>query len=209
MFGRLKAKARERSEKLKKVAFQLDMDFIPIDEYGFVSMLKDFRLFKYGHSKKITNMMYKRDVWNQLDVRLFDYRFVIQAGNTPVHHRQSVIFIQSKLLNLPEFLLKPETFFHWVAAKLGMEDIDFEAFPEFSNQYHLTGRDEELIRHQFNKDVLQFFTIEKDWRLEGVNYYLIFYKRRHLFSPEEIKSFYQKGMQLYQMLREQSKEEPK
>ena len=49
-------------------------------------------------------------------------------------------------------------------------------------------------------EVLKYFSVEKNWSLEGVNYYLIFYQKRKLIPPHQIRHFYQKGMEIYKML---------
>ena len=102
--------------------------------------------------------------------------------------------------------MKPENFFHKIGAWLGIEDIDFDAFPEFSNQYYLKGKDKEAVRDMMDNRVLHFFTVNKDWYLEGVNYYMIFYKDEQLLSSGQIYKFFNKGMELYRMLSAQNDE---
>lgn len=178
----------------------MDLAYESEDEWGLHTMLKDFKLFSRGRRRRITNMMYKQDGMLQLDVRIFDYRYTIRANNTARVFKQTVFFVQSKKLALPQFLMKPETFFHKIGAWLGMEDINFERYPKFSSQYLLRGDDEDYIRATFREEVLQFFTIEKNWSMEGLNYYLILYRKNHLLLPSQIIDFYRKGMQLHQFL---------
>ncbi len=194
----------ERIENLKKIAYQLEMEFVEKDEYGLIALLRDFALFRRGHSKRIYNIIEKKDDWNQLNLRIFDYKFTVGSGKNSRTLRQTVFFMQSKKLGLPEFLMKPEHFFNKVGNYLGLQqDIDFENFPDFSDQYLLKGEDEEMVRYIMSNDLLQFFTIEKDWALEGINYYLIFYKRNSILSPEGIQELYEKGMYVYDLLSEE------
>jgi len=51
-----------------------------------------------------------------------------------------------------------------------------------------------------NEDVLHFFTIEKEWSLEGLNYFLIFYKADYLMAEEELVDFYHKGNEIVNLL---------
>ncbi len=81
-----------------------------------------------------------------------------------------------------------------------MQDIDFEQYPLFSSQYLLRGDDEEYIRASFPEKALQFFTIEKNWTLEGLNYYLVLYRKNHLMLPSQVLDFYRKGMHLHHIL---------
>ncbi|MCO6480532.1 MAG: hypothetical protein J5I94_28070 [Phaeodactylibacter sp.] len=189
-----------RSAQLKNIAYQLGMEYKAEDEWGLHTMLKDFRLFSRGHHRRITNMLYRRDGMLQLDVRIFDYRYTISTGKSSRDFKQTVFYVQSKKLGLPQFLMKPERFFHKIGAWLGLEDIDFERYPKFSSQYLLKGDDEDYIRASFKEEVLQFFTIEKDWSMEGLNYYLVLYRKNRLLLPSQIVDFYRKGMQVHQLL---------
>jgi hypothetical protein len=108
------------------------------------------------------------------------------------------------LLALPEMLLKPENFFHKIGAWLGLQqDIDFEEHPEFSDRFLLQGEDEHRIRNIMQDRVRKFFVIEKDWCMESVGFFLIFYKERSLASPDYIKALYKKGMTLYNYFKEE------
>ncbi|MEM1319743.1 MAG: hypothetical protein AAGG75_05765 [Bacteroidota bacterium] len=199
---------RERISNLKKVAYELDLNFTASDEYGLIALLRDFALFRRGHSKKIYNILHQKDEWHQSKLHLFDYKYVIGGGNNTRVLRQTVFFLQSKQLGLPQFLMKPEHFFHRIGNYLGWkQDIDFAEFPEFSKQYLLQGEDEEMVRYVMTNDMLNFFTVEKDWSLEGINYFLIFYAHNRLLSPKAIIDFYNKGMYLFDLLRQEPSDE--
>ena len=185
---------------MEQAAFEMGMEFREKDEWGLINLLKAFKLFREGHSGRITNMMKRVDGMLEMDCRIFDYRYVRGYGKYRRVRKQTVFFMHSKELGLPEFFMKPETFFHKVGEWLGMEDIDFVEFPEFSDQYRLKGDNEDFIRHTMNEKVLHFFTVEKDWNLEGVNYYLIFYRKSHLMPPGRIRLFYHKGLEIVKLL---------
>lgn len=190
-----------RTFLLEKAAFDLGLSFTPKDEWGLLRLLLDFQLFSRGHSKRISNILRKEDDWLHMDASVFDYRYTISAGNSHRIFKQSVFFMHSKNLALPQFLMKPEGFFHKIGQWLGLqEDIDFEEFSAFSDQYFLKGQDEAFVRSSMNAETLRFFTIEKNWNLEGVNYFLIFYRKNKLLPPDQIKDFYQKGMKICELL---------
>jgi hypothetical protein len=100
--------------------------------------------------------------------------------------------------------MQPENFFHKIGQKFGLQDIDFEEYPTFSNQYLLRGQDESLIRSTMSKDMLHFFTLEKYWSLEGMNYYFIFYKRNKILPIDQIQKLHKKGLQVFEMLQDAS-----
>lgn len=193
--------SKKRTQALEQVAFDLEMPFSPKDEWGSYELLRDFKLFQVGSRKGITNMMRKQDTMLEMDVSIFDFQYTISTGKTSHTYRQTVFFMQSKKLGLPHFWMKPENFTHRIGQWLNLsKDIDFIEYPTFSDQYWLKGKDEDYIRATMNDKVLKFFTIEKDWSLEGCNYYLIFYKNYQLLPPDTIKEFYRKGMKICEML---------
>lgn len=193
-------KNKKRKEAMTKVAARLGMSYTTKDEYGTKTLLGDFKLFQSGVSKSITHFLHKKEEEQDIDTYIFDYRYVVNTGNSAIPFTQTVFFIQSKELDLPLFFMRPENFLQRIGTYLGMQDIDFESHPEFSGQYLLQGEEESLIRKKLDGDFRSFFTIEKDWNLEGLNYFLIFYRRNKILPPEEIFNFYSKGKEIYRLL---------
>jgi hypothetical protein len=196
--------SKKRTEDLSRIAFDMKIAFQEKDHWNLHTLLEDFKLFRYGGRKEIKNLMYHSDPMMNSEVYIFDYRFVISTGKSSKAYNQTVFFVHSKKLGLPFFRMRPENFFHKIGSWLGIDDIDFEEYPEFSKQYYLKSDDEDYIRYMMNDEILKFFSIEKKWFLEGINYYLIFYRRDKLMNPGQIKKFYQKGMHLFELFRDQS-----
>lgn len=193
--------AGRRSQEFAEIAYRIGVDFSPEDDWGLINLLSDFKLFRRGIRKSITNVLRSQDGLLQTDLRIFDYQYTISTGKTSKRFRQTVFFADSRQLGLPEFRMKPEHFLHKIGALLGFDDINFEAFPEFSRQYYLKSSDEQYLRATMHDGILRFFSVEKGWRVEGVNYYLIFYKKDVLLPPQEIKQFYDKGLHVFELFR--------
>lgn len=191
-----------RSDQFAEIAYRMGVDFSPEDDWGLINLLGDFKLFRRGFRKKITNVFRSRDDLLETDLRIFDYQYTISTGKSSRRFRQTVFFADSRKLGLPEFRMKPEHFMHKIGALLGFEDINFEAFPQFSRQYYLKSSDEQYLRASMHDGILRFFSVEKGWRVEGVNYYLIFYRKDHLFEPKEIRKFYEKGTQVFELFKQ-------
>ena len=191
-----------RSVEMKAMASNLDMEYTAKDEWGVLNLLTDFRLFRRGYAKRVKNILVSKDEEFDSIFRIFDYHFVVGAGNSTRRLRQTVFFIDSKQLGLPHFWMKPEHFLHKIGEKFGMQDIDFEAYPTFSNQYLLKGNDESFIRSVIDEEILHFFTFEKNWSLEGINYFMVFYKWNKLLTPKEIQELHRKGMQIFDMFKD-------
>jgi hypothetical protein len=192
-----------RREQMRQTAHTLKMKFTEADEYGMIALLRDFHLFKKGGNKTITNLLTHTSDLMEDKVNIFDYKYVVSTGKSSHTFKQTVFFINSKRLAMPELLMKPEHFFHRLGNWLGLQqDIDFEEHPAFSENYLLQGEDEPHVRRTMDKEgIIRLFTIEKEWSLESVGYYLIFYQRERLIPPQEIKHLYERGMMLFNEFR--------
>lgn len=192
-----------RKDSMMQTAGALKMQYQERDEWGFINQLKDFKLFNKGGRRRIKHQLIDKDNVSETEKRIFDYHYTISTGKSSRKFRQTVFFIQSPHLGLPHFFMRPEHFFHQVGEWLGYKDIDFEAYPTFSKNYFLTGQDEEFIRANMNDKVLNFFTLNQGWHLEGVNYYMILYKKNKIFTPQQIQDLFKKGDFLFEKLRDQ------
>jgi hypothetical protein len=190
-----------RSSHLRKIAYKLGLEYQQEDDYDLTTQLSDFRLFRKGSRKRVSNILRRQDGLMEFDIRIFDYRYLSWNGNKMQQQTQTVFYLQSTQLGLPELWMQPETILHKIGELLGMGDIDFVRFPKFSGNYRLTGEDETFIRHHFSDEVLNYFTLEKGWSLEGVGYFMILYKKGRIMSPEAIEDFYQRGMKVFELLK--------
>lgn len=189
---------RYRRSELSQLAHELGMSYSEGDEYDLPGQLRDFRLFRRGRRRQVRHLLHRQDGMMDYDLKIMDYSYVRGKRKRPID--QTVFFLRSNAMVLPEFWMRPESLLHKVGELLGREDIDFERFPKFSGRYRLTGDDEVFIRHHFNEELLHFFSVERGWYLEGVGYYLLFYKKGKLLGSKKIKELYSKGMQVYKLL---------
>lgn len=191
-----------RHRDMTALARKLDFSFHETDDFGLLAQLQDFRLFKDGRDKKVERIMRRQDGLMEFDISIFDYSWRRWGGSGNADKRvyQTVFFLQSAQLGLPELWLKPETLKHKFGELLGFTDIDFVRFPRFSGQYRLTGGDEEYIRHHFTDEVLNYFTINKGWSMEGLGFYLLFYRRGTLIPTDQIEAFYRRGQEIYGLM---------
>lgn len=190
-----------RTQQLASIAYQLKLDFYPEDQWGLIGLLEDFKLFNKGIRKKITNVMRSRDDMLESDLRIFDYTYTISTGKSSRRFRQTVFFMDSRKLGLPDFRMRPEQFIHKIGALIGFEDIDFEEHPDFSRKYYLKSSDEYYLRASLKEGFFKFFSVETGWFVEGLNYYLIFYRKDTLFPPTKIQNFYRKGMEVFDLFK--------
>lgn len=197
-FDRFKSR---RPEDIRLAGQKIGFQYQEHGDKGLVRQLSDFKLFKIGGRKRAKNLLTKNDLSEDLKINLFDYHYTVSTGQSSHTYRQTVLFLQSKNLGLPQFYLKPEHLFNRIGAWFGIKDINFDYDPEFSRLYYLKGPDEELIRQTFSDQVLQFFRKEKNLNVEGLNYFLIMYTHKKLLSPDQIKAFFTRGMEMYRILK--------
>ncbi len=165
------------------------------------ALLRDFELFQKGSRRRITNIMSKTTELMEEKINIFDYQYTIKSKKSSTTFYQTVFFLQSKELGLPEMLIYPERFFHKIGSWLRLQqDIDFEQWPEFSDKFLVQG-EAWRVRRLMNEEITKFFLMDWHWCLESLGYYLILYRKRALAEPSSIKLLYQKGMSLLENLK--------
>jgi hypothetical protein len=202
-------KPSPRSLDLHRLATELGMAYSHKDEFHDIRLLRYFRLYKNTSASRRMEDILSRS-YGLLDskVMVFDLHWTVSNGKTTQRFVQTTFFMQSKLLKLPAFYLRPETFVQRIGAWLGMQDIDFEAYPQFSASNLLQGPDEEAIRSQLvSPEFAGVFQINKDWYLEGMGYYFLLYRYKKKLPVHEIKGLLSKGAQLFHIIRSKSYQE--
>lgn len=197
-------KSEQRKARFQTLCFNFEKDFLDKDEYGVKAFLKTFHL--YHRNGKISNLCMSKSTDTNAGYYLFDYQYVVAAGNHVKRYKQTVFFVHDREMFLPEFLLKPEHVGHKIAAYFGWEDIDFAHQPHFSNTYHLSGDDETWIRDNFTDPVLSYFSKTSGWHVEAANHFLIFYAFNSLIPENILFDFYKMGKHVYALFKESQKE---
>jgi len=186
---------KKRTEQFALISAELKLNFFPKGSASLFERLKPFHLFSKGWSRKIKNLM--EGEANKVELAIFDYQYTTHGGQHPQTHRQSLLFIRSPKLNLPDFSLRPENVFHKIGSAFGDKDIDFETHPIFSKSYLLRGDNEAAIRGLFNNELLNFIQSQQKISIEGSSDQLIFYRHKNRVKPEEVESFMEEGFQVF------------
>lgn len=197
-----------RTKALEALAADLKLSFEFKDPFGLIEQLKAFDLFRRERKArifrngKITNVM--RGMVEDTEVYLFDYTYVVSNGKSSRQVRQTVFFANNRNWYLPNFRLKPETWWHKVLGALGAKtDINFSENPEFSEKYWLTGELEQLVRQQFGPELQAFLSEQPPTHVEGNNYYMLAYKPGTAIRPEQLPAFFEHCCQLVALLRKE------
>ncbi len=187
---------RKRTESLIPFAAEMGLTFEKDGNHLTGEIQSRFDLFSRGRSRKATNLIYGEA--NGTGVWIFDYRYTTGGGKNSTTHRQTVACIASTELQLPQFSLYREGIFSRLGSMLGMQDIDFDSHPDFSNQYVLKGENEDAVREVFRETVLSFFEQQdKHLRVEGNGDQLLVYRASRRVKPEMIKDFFAEAFVVY------------
>lgn len=188
---------RKRTEAIRQAASTIGLTFL---EEGIMlegEAFWKFPLFRQDSFREISNILCKDSALGK--TFLFDYEFQEVSRKNSKQNSQTVAAFYIINRNLPEFRLRPETLLDRVGEFFGWQDINFESYPEFSKSYRLQGQIEAAIRETFNFKVLQFFTQNPSWWLEGGGEWLVIYQINKQVKPEELSLFLQQTAQISQL----------
>ncbi|MBN2414668.1 hypothetical protein JXO52_02450 [bacterium] len=175
---------KKRREALRMQAQTYGFAYTEKAELEWIGEAGHLHLFTLGHRRRIHNLMFRDSV--ALAIRVFDYQFTVGGGQNSHTYRQTVFQFDSGGLHLPPFIIRPENVFHKIGKAFGYQDINFDAFPEFSSIYLLRGENEEMIRRIFNQEIIDMFVREKGLIVEGKGPVMICYRSGKRVKPEEL-----------------------
>jgi hypothetical protein len=194
----------QREQKFRSLCASFEKKYLGSDEFGMHSYLKYFNV--YHRNGKISNLCHSSSGMNDTIIYLFDYKYSVQMGNARKVIKQTIFLVLDRNMFLPVFAMKPEHLGHKIGSFFGWEDIDFEANPEFSEQYHLTGNDEDWIRDNFKDTVLSFFSKSSGWHVEAANHFMIFFAHNTQIPENILFDFYKMGIHVHKLFKESQKE---
>ncbi len=190
---------RERTEAIRQASLHLGMSFVAEDEGLASQSFSGLPLFQKGDSTKTKNVL--RGSSGDGEVVVCDYDYTVSHGETSNTFRQTVAAFRLRA-ELPDFSMSPENILHRIGEVFGMQDIDFETHPEFSRSYRLRGSDEAAIRELFGSAVLEHFTNERGWSLEGGGEWLVIYRASKRVAPEDLAAFLQQTTGIARVFRD-------
>ena len=189
---------KKRTAGFEEQAQQLGLHFVDDPASQAYSQFDGFKLFNRGRSRKIRNLIEGDS--GDVKISIFDYSFMTGSGKNKRSHNQTVIALQSHLLNCPEFSMRPEGFLDKIGGALGFQDINFDTHPEFSKLFVLKGPDETAIRSYFAPTVLEYFEGHAGNSLEGSGQTMFFYRSSVCRKPEELKDMLSEAYEAYGVL---------
>ena len=186
--------AKKRREALMAIASEMGLQFSAVQDEKLLVKMKAFSLFNKGHGRKMRNVMTTETDVARLSI--FDYQYTTGGGDNSHTHHHTVVALESDTLQLPEFSLRPEGFFQKIGAAIGMQDIDFEKHPEFSESFVLTGNDEQTVQSFFDEKLLDLFVQHKGICVESAPGMFIYFRNGRR-KPEQIREFMNQAYMIY------------
>lgn len=101
---------------------------------------------------------------------------------------------------LPVFVLDRENFMTPIYQLTGIEDLDFEEFPDFSKRFFLSGENKQALKRFFTKDVVFFFESHPIYHVESKGDRLLIKGKDRAASVLEIKGMLSFARELYKIL---------
>lgn len=189
---------------MRQLAEELHLTYSLRDEFNDLSLLREFRCYQHTpRNRKARHLLQLQEGLLQNQLLIFDLEWRVSNGKSGRTYTQTMFFLQSKQLALPDFALQPENWLHRIGAWLGLQDINLEAYPEFSRHNVLRGDDPELVRDMVvQPPFARLFQINREWHVEGMGYYLVLYKQKRLLAPDDIKELIVRGMDVFGILRQ-------
>lgn len=190
---------KQRREGLARIAEELSFSFQAADDEGLLTRFGQFELCSVGRSRRAFNCL--RGETQNVAVTIFDYRYRTGSGKNSSTHTQTVVGIESEDLDLPQFSLQPEHFFHRLLNAFGYQDVDFGDFPEFSRKYLLRGQNEEAVRQLFTAPVVAHFEPIDGLSAEGRGKHLLVYRSYRRVPVDEIRRLLEEAFGVYSQLK--------
>ncbi|MFH1857907.1 MAG: hypothetical protein ABH845_03260 [Candidatus Omnitrophota bacterium] len=178
---------KKRKEAFPRIALEIGFSFDPAGKEYTVQSFQKLPLFQGGHAQRFRNVL--KGATGNVTTLLFDYSYTTGSGRHSSPHNQTVAAFRVERTPLPHFELRPETVFHKIGEAFGYKDVDFEGNPEFSKRYLLRGADVAALKALFHAGVLNYFSKQKGWSVEGEGTWLVLYRGEERVEPGGMRRF--------------------
>ncbi len=191
---------KKRTEGLAMAAEQMGLEFIKeAGQTGVLERLADFMLLQQGRGRKLQNLITGDS--GDIRISIFDYQYTVGSGKQQHTHKQTVICLESGLLAIPSFTLRPESFFDRIGGALGIQkDIDFDEYPNFSKTFLLQSGDETAVRSLFHPELVQKLEMNRRQCMEAAPGKVILYIASQRRNPEQLKELFAEALEYFNLL---------
>ena len=189
-------KLTKHQQHLKRIAARNEWKFLSAKTISF----DNFVGFNFGinsrivHAQNIVSGKYE-------NVRLIYSEIVYdQSPDTASADSQLAALIIKPPTDMPVFILEREGFFDKITDLAYRADIDFEAYPVFSDQFVLKGPNEEAIRKFFHPGIIRKVEQYPDFHIESNGEAIILYRFDQAEDDESISELIRFGKMISLMV---------
>ena len=178
----------------------MGFEFFPKGDVSVYAALDRFPLMGVGRKRKITNLMSSTSANFQLNI--FDYSYVTGRGRSQRNHKQTVAYLQSPALAMPNFTLAPKRFWDAVRSLLGKQTVQLDGNPAFASSYVLQCNEkrDDAVRAYFTDEVQQFYVDRRGLFAQGSRNQLLLFRGDKRSKPEEINALMEEALGLLSLL---------
>ena len=177
-----------RSGKIEALARSLALTYRRKATEGDAALPIGCHLADLGHGKVVSNVL-EAATTPELAFTIFDYAYTTGYGKSSTTYNQTISRMQSSLLQLPGFILFPETFFSKLGDKWATQkDINFPDTPLFSESFILRGEDEAAIRALFTVTLRKELEKFPYLSIEGMGDHVFLFRNNRRLKPEQFSS---------------------
>jgi len=178
------ASRRDKSIKTSREEFIKKHDF-EFEER--ISRKRERQLHQHGFQfllsvdeEEKTNVLWKQNEGEELFI--FDCEYVVSTSNHSSMVSKRAIYFKFSGKTLYHFELFPENMVEKLKQFLGNEDIDFDEFPFFSNNYSLRAKNKETVILNFPRELIEFIGLQKGLSIEGRENCILIYHENSDYS---------------------------
>lgn len=187
---------KKRTEGMREFADALSLEFFDTTHPELLSRVARFQLFNTGRGRTMKNVILGNT--EAVSLAVFDYQYTTGGGKNSHTYSQTVVAMDSASLQLPAFTMRPEHLFDRIGAAIGLQDIDFDDHPKFSDMFVLKGSDEAAIRAFFDPPLLDFFADNPGIAFEAADEMFIYFRAAKRQSPDKLRELLEEGYSAYQ-----------
>ena len=206
---------RRHARAMKRLSETIGFSYMPHveDDEAFLQSFSRLPLFTRGRTRDVWNIMKGRI--QDFEVTVMEFRYSYNSSSTKSTGEvstQTVVILESDLLNLPSFSLTP----HKTSTELGKkffsalmpaltqftpQDINFDSHPLFSKLYLLQGtrKNEDAVRKLFNRDVIRYYELQKGLCTDGAGNTIMCYSLGEQLTPDDIVPFLDQSIEVCEM----------
>ncbi|MCD8535040.1 MAG: hypothetical protein LR011_09735 [Verrucomicrobia bacterium] len=177
---------KKRREDLAAIALTQGLEFVALPDSGPILTIMQCELGSIGRNHRIKNALIGQ--YQNCLIAIFDFTFVTGSGKNSSRHSQTV-FMAPAHTHVPEFRLKPENIFHQIGDRFSKQDIDLDAYPEFSRQYVLKGPDHAAILSWMTPNRIRHLESWKGISIESLSGNVIYFRHGKSLLPQKWLDF--------------------